>query len=651
MNRSLTRIFASAALAFAMAAPAAWAGGGAGSTTANFLKIGMGARAAGMGDAFMAVADDSLSVYWNPAGMMLLRGTDISLTHAEWMEGVKHEFLTFATRRKNEGAMGFSLTYLGVTPYASTLETPTGEYAGTGEDVSARDLAFSLAFAQRLGFWFPGKTMNKLMVGLKGNLVNQHLDDGGSTGLSFDLGGLYEIRRGRTYAALTVSNVGSRMSGRSQPLAVTVGASHKLRKLAMKKDSLVIAIAAPYYNDTSFRFNIGAEYVARFGQTDAALRAGYRTGYDLNGTAGVCVGMGFVRHQPTFDLGLDYALAPYGELGLTHRVTLKARFGGALVGPAPSVESPTLFTPASEPLTLKLNHSSEEAIAGWKTSISDMQGRPVTIFQGKGEPPSKLVWNGNRGDGTPAPKGDYRVDYRLEDDLDQVGWAKPRVFQLERVRVAPKTKYQYGFSFSGDLLFDSGRSELKPAGYEAITKAVEVIRQRYPEANIMITAFKNNDELSLARATAVRDHLVRTGFPMEKLAVQGFGETKPIAPNTTSEGRAKNRRVDLTLTGERTLTIDELLAEVANLMKNGQYNAALIELDKAMYLEVDNATVYKLMGNCYWRMGQKDKAMPCFRRAVTLDPADTALATWLAGQGGGTTAAPTPVSGLPALPQ
>jgi tetratricopeptide (TPR) repeat protein len=71
-----------------------------------------------------------------------------------------------------------------------------------------------------------------------------------------------------------------------------------------------------------------------------------------------------------------------------------------------------------------------------------------------------------------------------------------------------------------------------------------------------------------------------------------------------------------------------------------------------MELEIDNATVYKLMGNCQWRLGQKDKAMECFRRAVLLDPKDTTLAAWMAGQGGPQTPPPTPTpsASLPALP-
>ena len=55
-----------------------------------------------------------------------------------------------------------------------------------------------------------------------------------------------------------------------------------------------------------------------------------------------------------------------------------------------------------------------------------------------------------------------------------------------------------------------------------------------------------NVELSYRRAASVRDHLIGQGVSADRLVVQGFGESDPIADNNTAEGRAKNRRVELT---------------------------------------------------------------------------------------------------------
>jgi len=55
----------------------------------------------------------------------------------------------------------------------------------------------------------------------------------------------------------------------------------------------------------------------------------------------------------------------------------------------------------------------------------------------------------------------------------------------------------------------------------------------------------NNMQLSIRRANAVKTFLVQNGIDEDRLITQGFGQTKPIAPNDTKEGRAKNRRVEM----------------------------------------------------------------------------------------------------------
>src|ERR1700722_16563284 len=82
----------------------AWAA--AGYTSANFLKLGMGARAIGMANSFTAVADDSTAIYWNPAGLDQAWGTQLSLTHSEYLQGVKIDFLSLSQSWGDDGALG-----------------------------------------------------------------------------------------------------------------------------------------------------------------------------------------------------------------------------------------------------------------------------------------------------------------------------------------------------------------------------------------------------------------------------------------------------------------------------------------------------------------------------------------------------------------
>jgi hypothetical protein len=86
-------VFIAAASVFA--AVAAWAGG-AGTSSAQFLKIGVGARAEAMGEAYGAVADDPYALYWNPAGLGRMSNPRLSLSYTMWLEDISNSFLAFA---------------------------------------------------------------------------------------------------------------------------------------------------------------------------------------------------------------------------------------------------------------------------------------------------------------------------------------------------------------------------------------------------------------------------------------------------------------------------------------------------------------------------------------------------------------------------
>ncbi|CAE6832865.1 Outer membrane protein A [Paraburkholderia domus] len=103
-------------------------------------------------------------------------------------------------------------------------------------------------------------------------------------------------------------------------------------------------------------------------------------------------------------------------------------------------------------------------------------------------------------------------------------------------------------------LFDSGRAQLKPGSNRAVIGALEMIKA-HPDKRILVAGYTDNVgnadgnlRLSMARAGAVRDWLVEaSGIPVTQFAIQGYGDTRPIAGNDTDAGRAKNRRVEITL--------------------------------------------------------------------------------------------------------
>ena len=101
------------------------------------------------------------------------------------------------------------------------------------------------------------------------------------------------------------------------------------------------------------------------------------------------------------------------------------------------------------------------------------------------------------------------------------------------------------------ILFDVDKTEIKPAARESIAQAAEVL-VKYPDTYITVEghtdstgATEYNQKLSEWRADAVRDMLMRDGVPASRVSIKGYGESDPIADNSTPEGRQSNRRVQL----------------------------------------------------------------------------------------------------------
>ncbi|WP_322060535.1 OmpA family protein [Paraburkholderia sp. J63] len=103
-------------------------------------------------------------------------------------------------------------------------------------------------------------------------------------------------------------------------------------------------------------------------------------------------------------------------------------------------------------------------------------------------------------------------------------------------------------------LFDSGSAQLKPGSTRAMVGTLEMIKA-HPDKRILVAGYtdnvggpESNLKLSAARAEAVRDWLIEaSGIAATRFAIQGYGDTRPLADNDTDAGRARNRRVEITL--------------------------------------------------------------------------------------------------------
>jgi len=106
-----------------------------------------------------------------------------------------------------------------------------------------------------------------------------------------------------------------------------------------------------------------------------------------------------------------------------------------------------------------------------------------------------------------------------------------------------------------DVLFDTGSSTLRPAAREKLAKISGIVLA-HPGLSLQIEGHTDsvgsdqmNQQLSERRADSVRDFLIAQGVAGSSVTAKGFGKTQPVASNDTAEGRQKNRRVELVVSG------------------------------------------------------------------------------------------------------
>ena len=173
----------------------------AGISTAQFLKIGVGGRAAAMAEAFIAVSDDASALFWNPAGLAQFKTNQVIFSHNIWVVDINHDFIGAVYHLDSDNTLGVSFTSL------STDDMPvTTEFApfGTGEYFGYSDIAISFSYARRMTEQFSfGGTVK---------YIEETLDKLKMRGVMIDLGTYYRTGLGSTRFAVTVSNFGAELA-------------------------------------------------------------------------------------------------------------------------------------------------------------------------------------------------------------------------------------------------------------------------------------------------------------------------------------------------------------------------------------------------------------------------------------------------------
>ena len=169
----------------------------AGRTAADFLLIGVGARAAAMGGAYTAVTNGASAAYWNPAGLTEVTAGEAILGHYAWYQDINLEHGTVAYRVSDRTTIATSISYLGY-----------GQI--DGRDINGQSTGDLAAYDWAGSFSVGVKATPEIDAGVTAKFINQKLDDISSSTIALDLGVKYLHER-FTVAAV-VANIGPDMN-------------------------------------------------------------------------------------------------------------------------------------------------------------------------------------------------------------------------------------------------------------------------------------------------------------------------------------------------------------------------------------------------------------------------------------------------------
>lgn len=279
----------------------------AGSSGMVFLKIGVGARSSGLAGAYSAVADNSMAVFWNPAGLTNVGGTDISFAHNEYIEGIRYEVVSLATTT-DVGVFGLGAGAL----YADDLELR--EKPGDPEGYFRfDDYVLSFSYARSMS--------PESDLGVTVKLLQERIYKYTATGYALDIGAAFKPEVVKNLVLIgAVQNLGPRLryiEGTFRlPLTIRAGVSYRIPGQLLDGGWL-ISVEGAKPTDADYNYSGGMEYSHSSG---LSLRAGYKHGhYTESFSAGAGFAVGHLR--------VDYSYTPWDyELGTEHWMSVGVNF-------------------------------------------------------------------------------------------------------------------------------------------------------------------------------------------------------------------------------------------------------------------------------------------------------------------------------------
>jgi len=290
-----------------------------GTAGAQFLEIGVSARAIGMGEAFLGVADDASALYYNPAGLSLLTKNEVVFTHIEYPADIQYEFVGFVMPVPSlAGSIGAAVYALHmddikVTDYSAPR--------GTGQTYTSTDLAAGLTYSAGL--------TDRFSVGMTIKYISQYLAGYKATGWAADLGTYYDTGFRNFKICMTIANFGPDMKfiTDSYPLPIDFRFGTAIDVLQTDRSRLIASVQASHPNDNLEKYSGGLEYWLN---DMFALRMGKKFNYDYyekdDFGGGITFGAGLKAPLMGVLLTVDYAYQDLGYLDTANRFSLGVKF-------------------------------------------------------------------------------------------------------------------------------------------------------------------------------------------------------------------------------------------------------------------------------------------------------------------------------------
>lgn len=299
----------------------------------QFLKVGVGARETALAESGTAFAEGTGAMYWNVAGLISDDRVGVQFFYNPWFATIKQSFMAARIPLTADHVVGISVDLLSMDDME---ETTIDEPQGTGRTFSAGDLAFTIAYAQRIS--------DRFTAGVAAKYVREYIWDMVADGWAFDVGLIYRYERLKLGMTLKDFGTNKTISGQQLelnqqiyqnwntspavvalvpkeirlPISFQFGAGYEVFTNEMHQIRAMANIA--YYMDIGETQNIGAEYI--FLQ-DYSLRLGYKFNRDI---LGFSFGVGVKTMIGSTGVGADFAAVEMKEFGYRTQFSLFMSF-------------------------------------------------------------------------------------------------------------------------------------------------------------------------------------------------------------------------------------------------------------------------------------------------------------------------------------